>query len=305
MSLSLATRKNIRDNTPKMEEHLATIEEATGQKFTYEVDFPTILTFAEGDWKERIGELIYDSYLSELAWGIKRFCEDPLQKEALLDCATARKISFHVFPTKKDYEKVPRADKLPRYCRARVVDGVIVMETHKEDFPVNVGAVRDDLIQVFAGEGPLSLACRIDIAKTAAEIDEKLTELEEASGIKMEVEVDYAGLKAAMPKDRVEDLGERLGTFVSSYIASLVWNCARKCKEDEMNKEAFVEICSTKKIKFNIFKTAKEYEKAANYGDSYGRGRVVGGDLVIELNPDNLWANVDYIFDFDKMFAGA
>jgi hypothetical protein len=179
------------------------------------------------------------------------------------------------------------------------------METHKEDFPCNVSAVRENMVEVFAGTGPISLACRLDSAETSTQVEEKLTELEEASGVKMELEVDYAGLKASLPKDRVEELGEKLGTFVSSYISALVYTCARKCTEDDMNKEAFVEVCSTKKIKFNIFKTPKDYEKAANYGDSYGRGRVVAGDLVVELNPNNLWCNVDYIFDFDKMFAGA
>lgn len=169
-----------------------------------------------------------------------------------------------------------------------------------DNWCANVHEVRQDLVHTFAGSG-ISLLCRKDIAEKAEKLEEFLTELETASGVKFEVEVDYAGLMASITR---RDLDDSLGEFVLTYVESVGRDIIRKCSSDDLNKEAVQELCATKKIKFNVFKDKKEYDKVKKDTNNYGRCRVVNGDLVIELHNESLYSNVDYFFDFDATFSG-
>lgn len=120
-SLSLVQRKNIRDNEVKMQKHLDLIEvrifilncyfnaisllklilsslvqSVSGVKFTVEVDFEKVITDPKlsQNSKDNIGSIIYDQHLGELSFGLKTFCQEPLQKEAVNELATARKITY-------------------------------------------------------------------------------------------------------------------------------------------------------------------------------------------------------------------
>jgi hypothetical protein len=178
------------------------------------------------------------------------------------------------------------------------------MEINGENFYANTSDIRSGLEQTFAGDGPISLKCRVDISKHAEKMEEVLENWEKACGAKFEVEVDYAGLLASIAKDRQESHRDSMGELVYTYVDAVLRDFIRKCEADEMNKEAVQEYASTRKIKMHIFKDEKEYKKAANFGGSYGRVRLVNGDMVIELNNDNFYANVDYIAEFDQTFSG-
>jgi lipopolysaccharide biosynthesis protein len=62
-----------------------------------EIDFAAVITshatMSESQ-KNDIGNLVYNEYLGNFASGVADFCRHPLQKEAVLDLATARKITF-------------------------------------------------------------------------------------------------------------------------------------------------------------------------------------------------------------------
>jgi hypothetical protein len=178
-----------------------------------------------------------------------------------------------------------------------------MMEINGENFCSNVSDIRSGLEKTFAGDGPLTLSCRTNIAKNAEKVQELLDQFEEKAGAKFELEVDYAGLLNSIVSRRAE-FQDSMGDFVVTYLDPLVRSFGRSCDADEMNKEALQELASSRKIKFTIFKDDKEYKKAATFGGSYGRCRVVSGDLVIELNNTNLYSNVDYIFEFDQTFSG-
>lgn len=244
--------------------------------------------------------------------------------------------SFAVYENKQEWDAAVNKTNGPDYCRSRLnSEGVLcvflvdpfakklifnmmflpfmmilrsVMEVLSGKWPTNVVQMRSGLLETFSGlaghaEGTvLSLATRVDISKNAKAIQDSLDELEKASGVKMEVEVDYlALLNSVVPAKRKQ--AQELGMFVLRYIKCLVKECVRAVKDD-LNKEAFTELCKNKKIKFHIFEDVASYEKAApKLGGVYGRGRVVDGDLVVELNNTNFFTNVETIFKFDKMFS--
>ena len=60
-------RKNIRDHSKKLHDHLKTIEKASGKQFTFETDYADVLNKADQSYKERIGEILQDSYMSNVA----------------------------------------------------------------------------------------------------------------------------------------------------------------------------------------------------------------------------------------------
>jgi len=183
------------------------------------------------------------------------------------------------------------------------------MEVLSSKWPTNVVKMRDGLLDTFSGltghpEGTvLSLACRVDIKKNIQAIQDSLNELEKASGVKMELEVDYLALINSVTPAKRKQVADGWGQFVLRYIQALVKECVRAVKDD-LNKEAFQELCKTKKIKFNMFEDVATYESAApKLGTTYGRGRIVDGDLVVELNNTNFYTNIPVIFKFDKIFS--
>lgn len=175
-----------------------------------------------------------------------------------------------------------------------------VIQIKADGFCANVDTVRQDLVYTFSGTG-LSLKCRKDIADHAEKMDEILSETETACGVRFEVEVDYNGLMTSITR---RDLDDSLGEFVYTYVRSLCNSINNSCQTDDLNKEAIQESCATKKIKFQVYKDRKEYDKVQKDTNNYGRGRIVNGDLVIELHNESLYANVDYFLNFDKTFSG-
>lgn len=303
--LTLAVRQNIYDASKKLEEVLERLETATGLKFDVEIDFAGLLAShptMQDEQKRQLGDLIYGEYLNSLSYGMVEFCRNPLQKEAVSDLATSRKISFAIVNDKKAWEQTAAGNK-HRYLRTRLVDGCIVCEVLKDNWCSNVSDIRSNLIDTFSGDtaNGLSLACRVDISKHEDKISECLDQLEKASGVRFELEADYIGLRSSIAK---RDYDNTLGQFVCDYVESLTRRLVAACQKDDMNKEALTELATTRKIKFHVFKTTKDYKAAAKFGSIYGRLRVVDGDLVIELTNESLYSNIGDIVNFDQTFAG-
>lgn len=176
-----------------------------------------------------------------------------------------------------------------------------MIEVNRDNWCCNIHEIRSGLNDTFAGAG-ISLTCRQDIADHTERISGLLSEVFAASGVLFELEVDYAGLMESITS---RDYDDRLGQFVWTYIEAVGRNIIQNCKSDSLNKEAVDELCYTRKIKFQVYQDKKSYDKIQAGTSPYGRGRVYAGDLVIELNNENLYCNVDQFFDFNKTFAGA
>lgn len=68
--LPLVIKKNIRDNAPKLQQHLQKIKNATGKDFTFETNYADVLEKTlphQSSVKERLGEILCDSYMSSIA----------------------------------------------------------------------------------------------------------------------------------------------------------------------------------------------------------------------------------------------
>jgi hypothetical protein len=68
--LPFVIKKNIRDYLPKLQEYLKRIQVATGKEFFFETDYVDVLTKVaqyQSAAKERLGEILLDSYMSNVA----------------------------------------------------------------------------------------------------------------------------------------------------------------------------------------------------------------------------------------------
>ena len=63
----MTLQKNIRDNANKLEENLKRIEKATGKQFSFETDYADIYEKADKSYKDRLGEILQDSYMNYVA----------------------------------------------------------------------------------------------------------------------------------------------------------------------------------------------------------------------------------------------
>lgn len=303
--MPLNCRVNIEQAQPKIQELLEQAHEATGVKFEFEVDYAALYAGLSADRKKDYGERLGDVmtwYLEPLVRSLRTACADGLKKESVQELCTAKKISFRQFATEAEYKKAVTWGG--SYCRTRVVDGVLVMETKPDTFCSNVDYVLDSFDNTFAGNSDFPLALRVNMQEYAPKVVETLQELEEFSGVKFEFEVDYAGIYNSMNPDRKRDYGERIGWLMHAYLEALVRGLRSKL-ENPLRKEAFQEICSTKKIGFTMFPSAAEYKKPVPWGGSYCRIRVVDGTLNMETSADNMASNIDYVADtFDDAVAG-
>jgi hypothetical protein len=68
--LPLVLQKNIRDNESKLKQHLQKIKEVSGGEYFFETDFFDVLekvTATQPSYKDRLGEILFDSYMSNVA----------------------------------------------------------------------------------------------------------------------------------------------------------------------------------------------------------------------------------------------
>ena len=65
--LPMTLKKNIRDSAKKLDENLNRIEKASGKVFTFETDYADVYEKADKSYKDRVGEILQDSYLSNIA----------------------------------------------------------------------------------------------------------------------------------------------------------------------------------------------------------------------------------------------
>lgn len=292
VKLSLKLRKNLRDNTEKLNDNLGRIERATGIKFHFEVNFGELLHDLQGheryeDFAERFGDVVYDSYLSDFAYNVERFASTELLKEHFVKVLSAKStLGFRVLPLGTKLEGKST------YSRTKVEDGVLYLDVPFDRMWSNTSELGTDLIDSLndAGEekSALSLEQQRNINESKAKLEEHLKEIEGYCGIKFDVEVDFAAIAAILPSDC--SYIERLGDVVYDYyMGGISWNF-RHQMQDDMVKEATVDAFGDKHtIKFEV------YEDTAREG---GYNKTVLGpnnELLIRIPAHNFAVNVDHV----------
>jgi len=99
--LPLNARKNIKENEAKKEENLIALEKATGQKWTYEINFKDLLECTGKP--EKCGDYGYSSYLGAITKNIVELCKDEMCKEVFLEKAKNKKIIVLIVPDEPKY----------------------------------------------------------------------------------------------------------------------------------------------------------------------------------------------------------
>lgn len=288
MSLSLVLRKNIRDATPTMTANLEKIREASGIDFVVEIDFAGVKAAlpADNSYGDRLGECFYSYYLSPLANNVKRFCENPLQREAFIEHLSEKKTIRFVLTKNKLGGN--------GYSQTSDDQGVLLCTIPISNFCTNVDYLGSDLSTSLAGSGPLSLSQRKNIADYNEKLQIHLATINTATGIDFDVEIDWAEVAKHFSDSSYKDrLGE---AFYDWYIGALARSLTKLCA-DELGKEAFVDRCGAKKtIRFTITEKPKD-EHVYVYSDIPS-----DGTLVILVPKKKLCTNVDYTgADIEKL----
>jgi hypothetical protein len=243
--MSVATRKNISDNQKKMQGHLKTLKTASGIDFEVEVDWVVIATACKDKgYEDRAGEVVYDWYLGGLADHVKRFCEDPIQKESFVETFGERKAITLILEDSVD-EESPH-----RYAYSWIVaNGALEIHIPKERFISNTSNAGDNLSKACSGDSPMSVATRKNIKDNETSRKKNLTRIQKATGVEFEIEIDWVPFAAAAKDRGYED---RIGEVIYNwYLDGLADNLERLCK-DEMCKEAVAEACGKKVIAFTL-----------------------------------------------------
>jgi len=270
--LSLTARKDIKEFEKSLEEHIKTIEGATGIKFETEFDWLALSVAAEErGYKDRAGEIMYSWYLGGLASNIVSFCKDDIQKESFVETfGSAKRITFEFYEKKSgEYG----------YSRTRNDNGTLVMGAPKDCFCSNVSEIGNDLSATCSGDAGLNVATRKNIKDSESARKTNLDRINAAVGLQFELEHDWLALsKVAATRGYADRIGE---IIYSWYLDALASNLERLCK-DEMSKEAVADACGKKTIAFVL----------APAGTSgYGKCTFENGVLTAAIPPENFCGN--------------
>ncbi|KAJ3280640.1 hypothetical protein HK104_000526 [Borealophlyctis nickersoniae] len=134
-TLPLITRKNIVEYEPKKVEALRNISKALGGSWTFNADFVKIYgAIPNEDHKQRLGEIVYGSYLMEFADNIESKASDSMFVEFLNAAAPNKKITFTA-------GTVDPENPGDRYHDIDFKDGNINITASAESFWTNVNQV--------------------------------------------------------------------------------------------------------------------------------------------------------------------
>lgn len=238
--LSLGCRKNINDFLPARDKNLSIIETATGIAFEVDVDWELMNRQVKGR-EDKAGEVVYSWYLGGLAKRIAKACENPVMKDAIVDCFGSRRtIGFHIHAN------------APEEHRNHMVwttneDGILTINFEDREAADNWGEMCGNDLEKSCSQGEICLEARLDIYNTTPARNKILERILQATGVAYEVEVDWKIWKTASD-GRFRD---RPGTALNKYFDAFATNLAKMC-EDELCKDAFVEATTAKQIHFRI-----------------------------------------------------
>jgi len=131
--LPLLLRKNLRDNEAKRDANLARIAAATGtEPWLFEVDMIALHAAVGDDYKSRLGEILYDSYLDSVANRLESLSKDDLVKECLVEKLSTRRVVY-------------RFGECDSYIKTTIEAGCLVIVQTPGNFYSAVGDLGEDL----------------------------------------------------------------------------------------------------------------------------------------------------------------
>ena len=272
-TLPLLLRKNIRDAEKKKVEFLAKIDKATGQSgWTMDADMPTLypkITAVDASRAVKLGTIIYNSYLENLASNLEAFCKDDMAKESFNGATKKHAIVFEI------------NDVTKKYVDAVIKDDVIHLQVKPSNFWSNVGETGKDIEpQLTANSLPLVAAKNIRNAEPKKK--EILARLDKATGqTGWTMDADIVSFYSKLPSSSTYN--ERAGAFIfNSYLNAITTHIEKLCK-DEMSKEALNEVTKNHKIVFELVDNTKSYSDVS----------IKDGVIFIQVKPANFPSNVD------------
>jgi len=270
--LSLPVRKNLRDNEGKMKEFMEKINEATGQTWVFEVDIPKLVNDPKlsKDYAERVGEILYSSYLEYIANCIATNCEDAMTKEGLIASVSANKLMFRLNPATKGYNDFV------------IENGVLIMQCKPENFWCNIYDIANFKLDKLLDHDKeaMPLVVRKNLRDNEEKLKERLANIASTVGKEWAFEVD---LKAILANKNVSaDYKDRLGEILYDSYMERIEQCIKSNCEDDMTKEALVDAISKNKIIY------RHNEKSKSYHDWL----IEDGSLVLQCKASNMWVNL-------------
>jgi len=130
--LNLTSQIDLRDNEFHKIRHLERLKNVTGVDWTFEFDYHAINPrIMSTPYRNRLGEILWGSYLDEITSAIERLCTDDLVKEAILEGITTHRMEFRLVDNKtlKEVE----------YQMLKLQNGILYLETSPEKFWTNLG----------------------------------------------------------------------------------------------------------------------------------------------------------------------
>ena len=137
MSLSLIVKKNIKENELKRDENLKKISQVLKEQFTFECDMEKIHDLTPESFKNNLGKVIYDQYLSGLAENIAKIMADEMTREAFLSAVSTKKIIFTV-----------DALDFSAFVKSSIIDGALYIVANKQHFPCNFKQTGADIERI-------------------------------------------------------------------------------------------------------------------------------------------------------------
>jgi len=132
-NLPLAARKNFKEYEKQRDDNLKSLQDSLGFALTLNCDYQSLnKASTDRGYENRCGEVVWGSLLEHLANAIKKFCQDDLCKETLVDAIKGKKT---VIIRTNDTET------LPTYNNLRVRDGELVLEFKSDNYWCNVDSI--------------------------------------------------------------------------------------------------------------------------------------------------------------------
>lgn len=282
--MTVATRKNIKDQEATRKKHLTRIQKAAGIEFEVDIDWVTFAVAAKDrGYEDRVGEIIYNWYLDGLAGNVESFIKDPIQKESFTETFGERKtIAFHYVESMED-DDPHRSD----YVWVSNKEGVLTINIPKDRFVSNTSNTGNDLSKACSGDSPMSVAARKNIADNGKKLATALKTIKTACGIDFELDVDWVKCSVVAKERGYED---RAGDIIYDwYMGGLADNITSFCK-DAIQKESFTEAFGERKnIAFVIHESMDEEDP---HRSDYVWVRNEGGVLQVNIPKERFCSNV-------------
>ncbi|KAM9954040.1 hypothetical protein ACTFIR_009158 [Dictyostelium discoideum] len=253
---SLAAKINLKENQEKFDTAFERIKEVTKVDWSYdEQSLETVYPALEERNKERIGDL-FQEIIKYVADNIVKHCKEDIVLESFLEATSNAKIVFR------------HNAKANGYWNWSFENNDLVI-TFKSICNVSDNA-NFDFIKILPSPGVLTLASRINLRENQEKINESFEKIKEVLG--NDWTYDESSLEQVYPKLE-ENNKPRVGDVFAEVIRYIGQNIVKRCKDDDMVKEGFVEATQNCKIVFQFV------EKQS----SYWVWKFDGGNLVVSF----------------------